>query len=99
MLHGQAKTKNQRSIQTIRDNTNIIDSFESRSFPDTVEVRRMFSRTQKDPQHFIVILKNDLKNAAVTTVIKPFAEVAIRGKKLRFTVKPKKTVSKPARKR
>lgn len=89
MLHSQAKTKNQRSIQTIRDNTSVIDSFQSRSFPDTVEVRRMLSRTQKDSQHFIVTLKSDLRSAAVTTVVKPFAEVAIRGEKLRFTVKPK----------
>jgi len=90
MLHEQAKAKNQRSIQTIRDNTTVIDSFELSSlFPDTVEVRRMLSRTQKDSQHFIVTLKSDLNCAANTTVVKPFAELAVRGEKLRFTVKPK----------
>ncbi|WP_199781135.1 hypothetical protein [Cronobacter malonaticus] len=91
MLHAQAKTKNQRSIQTIRDNTKVIASFEPRSmFPDTVEVRRMLNRTQKDSQHFIVTLKSDLKRALDTTVVKPFAEIAIRGDNLRFTVKPEK---------
>ncbi|APS32147.1 hypothetical protein AB6D30_17420 [Pectobacterium brasiliense] len=89
MLHSQAKTKNQRAIQTIRDNTSVIDRFELHPFSDTVEVRRMLSRTQKDSQHFIVTLKSDVKRAAETTVVKPFAEIAIRGDKLRFTVKPK----------
>ncbi|MCL2899390.1 hypothetical protein [Brenneria tiliae] len=89
MLHSQVKAKNQRSFQTIRDNTSVINSFESRSFPDTVEVRRMLSRTHKESQHFIVTLKSDLDRAADTTVVKPFAEIAIRGEKLRFTVKPK----------
>lgn len=91
MLHEQAKAKNQRSIQTIRDNTSVIASLEPRSlFPDTLEVRRMLSRTQKDSQHFIVTLKSDLARAKDTTVVKPFAEVAIRGERLRFTVKPEK---------
>lgn len=91
MLHAQAKTKNQRSIQTIRDNTSVIASFEICSvFPDTLEVRRMLNRTQKNTQHFIVTLKSDLKRATVTTIVKPLAEIAIRGEKLRFTVKPDK---------
>ncbi|EKN3468770.1 hypothetical protein [Yersinia enterocolitica] len=91
MLHSQAKAKSQRSIQTILDNTSVIDRFEPRSlFPDTVEVRRMLSRTHKESQHFIVTLLSDIKRAQDTTVVKPFAEVAIRGDKLRFTVNPKK---------
>ena len=91
MLHAQAKSKNHRSIQTIRDNTSVIASFEPRSiFPDTIEVRRMLNRTQKDTQHFIITLKSDLKRALDTTVVKPFAEIAIRGEDLRFTVKPEK---------
>ncbi|MFZ4835318.1 hypothetical protein [Rouxiella sp. Mn2063] len=90
MLHEQAKAKNQRSVQTIRDNTAVIDSFALSSLsPDTVEVRRMLSRTQKDSQHFIVTLKSDLNCAVHTTVVKPFAEIAVRGEKLRFTVKPR----------
>lgn len=91
MLHAQAKAKSKRSIQTILDNTRVIDRFESCSpFPDTVEVRRMLSRTHKESQHFIVTLSSDIKRAKDTTVVKPFAEVAIRGDKLRFTVNPKK---------
>lgn len=91
MLHSEARTKSQRSIQTILDNTRVIDTIEPRSlFPDTVQVRRMLSRTHKESQHFIVTLLSDVKRAYDTTVVKPFAEVAIRGDKLRFTVKPKK---------
>ncbi|MGV8925268.1 MAG: hypothetical protein ACOH2G_06290 [Ewingella sp.] len=91
MLHSQAKTKSQRSIHTILDNTSVIDRLEPRSlFPDTVEVRRMLSRTHKESQHFIVTLLSDIKRAQDTTVVKPFAEVSIRGDKLRFTVNPKK---------
>ncbi|EIC82051.1 hypothetical protein [Serratia sp. M24T3] len=73
----------------IFDNTSVIDSFVPRSFPDTVEVRRMLSRTHKESQLFIVTLKSDLNLAADTTVVKPFAEIVIRGEKLRFTVQPK----------
>jgi len=90
MLYSQAKTKNQRSIQTIRDNTSVIDRFELYSVPDTVEVRRMNSRTQKSSQHFIVTLASNLRCAENTTLVKPLAEVAIRGEKLCFTVKPSK---------
>lgn len=91
MLHSQARTKSQRSIQTILDNTSVIDRIETGSlFPDTVEVRRMLSRTHMESQHFIVTLLSDIKRAQGTTVVKPFAEVAIRGDKLRFTVNPKK---------
>lgn len=86
MLHSQVKAKSQRSIHTILDNTSVIDSFDTRS--DTVQVRRMLSRTHKDSQHFIVTLLSDIKRAEDTTVVKPFAEVAIRGEKLRITVKP-----------
>lgn len=91
MLHSEAKTKSQRSIHTILDNTRVIDTIEPRSlFPDTVEVRRMLSRTHKDSQHFIVTLLSDVKRAQDTEFVKPLAELAIRGDKLRFTVKPKK---------
>ncbi|MGP2446594.1 hypothetical protein [Pantoea ananatis] len=91
MLHSEARTKSQRSIETILDNTRVIDTIDARSlFPDTVQVRRMLSRTQKDSQHFIVTLLSDVKRATDTAVVKPLAEVAIRGDKLRFTVKPKK---------
>ncbi|MBY4890622.1 hypothetical protein K5Y32_22045 [Pantoea sp. DY-15] len=91
MLHSEARAKSQRSIHTILDNTRVIDTIEPRSlFPDTVEVRRMLSRTHKDSQHFIVTLLSDVKRAQDTEVVKPLAELAIRGDKLRFTVKPKK---------
>jgi len=91
MLHSEARTKSERSIHTIMDNTRVIDTIESRSlFPDTVEVRRMLSRTHMESQHFIVTLLSDLKRAQDTEVVKPFAELAIRNNKVRFTVKPKK---------
>lgn len=91
MLHSEAKTKSQRSIHSIIDNTRVIDTIELSSlFLDTVEVRRMLSRTHKDSQHFIVTLLSDVKRAQHTEVVKPLAELAIRGDKLRFTVQPKK---------
>lgn len=91
MLHSEARAKSERSIQTIRDNTRVIDTIEPRPlFSDTIEVRRMLSRTHRDSQHFIVTLLSDMKRANDTKVVKPFAEVAIRGDRLRFTVNPKK---------
>lgn len=91
MLHSEARAKSQRSIHTIMDNTRVIDTIEPRSlFPDTVEIRRMLSRTHKEHQHFIVTLLSDVKRAHDTEVVKPLAELAIRGDKLRFTVNPKK---------
>ncbi|MDT0178150.1 hypothetical protein Q9R34_19180 [Enterobacter sp. BRE11] len=91
MLHSEAKTKSERSIHSIMDNTSVIDTIEPRSlFPEAVEVRRMLSRTHKESQHFIVTLISDVQRALDTQVVKPLAELAIRGDKLRFTVKPTK---------
>ena len=91
MLHSEARAKSERSIHTIMDNTRVIDVIEPRSlFPDTVEVRRMLSRTHKESQHFIVTLLSDVMRAQDTEVVKPLAELAIRDNKVRFTVKPKK---------
>ncbi|WNK51572.1 hypothetical protein RM153_23355 (plasmid) [Pantoea agglomerans] len=91
MLHSEARAKSERSIHSIMDNTRVIDVIEPRSlFPDTVEVRRMLSRTHKESQHFIVTLFSDIQRAQDTQVVKPLAELAIRGDKLRFTVKPTK---------
>lgn len=91
MLHSEARAKSERSIHTIMDNTRVIDTIKPRSlFPDTVEVRRMLSRTHNDSQHFIVTLVSDLIRAKDTEVVKPFAELAIRNNKVRFTVKPMK---------
>jgi len=92
MLHSEAKTKGQRSIHSIMGNTSVIDTIEpERSrFSDTIEVRRMLSRSHKESQHFIVTLLSDVNRAQGTEVVKPFAELAIRGDKLRFTLKPQK---------
>lgn len=91
MLHSEARAKSERSIHTIMDNTRVIDTIKPRSlFPDTVEVRRMLSRTHNDSQHFIVTLVSDILRAKDTEVVKPFAELAIRNNKVRFTVKPMK---------
>jgi len=90
--HREANTKSQRSIHTIMDNTRVIDTIEPQRshFSDTVEVRRMLSRSHKESQHFIVTLLSDVNRAQDTEVVKPFAELAIRGDKLRFTLKPQK---------
>lgn len=91
MLHSEVRTKNKRSIQTILDNTRVIDTIEPRTpFPDAVEIRRMLSRINKESQHFIVTLVSDVRRAQDSMVVKPLAEVSIRGDKLRFTVNPKK---------
>lgn len=93
MLHSEAKTKSQRSIHTIMDNTRVIDTIEPQrsQFSDTVEVRRMLSRSRTEYQHFIVTLLSDVNRACDTEkVVRPFAELAIRGDKLRYTVKPYK---------
>ncbi|RNA73500.1 hypothetical protein [[Curtobacterium] plantarum] len=91
MLHSEARAKSERSIHTIMDNTSVIDTIKPRSLsPDTVEVRRMLSRTHNDSQHFIVTLVSDILRAKDTEVVKPLAELAIRNNKVRFTVKPKK---------
>jgi len=92
MLHSEAKTKSQRSIHTIMDNTCVIDTIEPQrsQFSDTFEVRRMLSRSHKESQHFIVTLQSDVKRAHDTEVVKPFAELAIRGDNLHFTVNPNK---------
>lgn len=91
MLHAEARAKSKRSIQTILDNTRVIDRIEAHTpFYDTIEVRSMLSRTHKESQHFIVTLSSDIKRAHDTTLVKPLAEVAIRGDKMRFTVDPKK---------
>lgn len=91
MLHVQAKAKGERSFQTILDNTTVIDRIEAYTpFYETIEVRSMLSRTHKESQHFIVTLSSDVKRAQDTSVVKPLAEVAIRGDKMRFTVNPKK---------
>lgn len=91
MLHSEARAKSERSIHTIMDNTSVIDTIKPRSLsPDTVEVRRMLSRTHNNSQHFIVTLVSDILRAKDTEVVKPLAELAIRNNKVRFTVKPKK---------
>lgn len=85
----EAKTKNERSIETILDNTMVIDTFKDKfRSDDTFQVRTMLSRTQKGSQHFIVTSARDVYEARGFSSVKSIAEVAIRGDRLRFTVNP-----------
>ncbi|MEG3135531.1 hypothetical protein SC206_18395 [Rouxiella sp. T17] len=76
---------NTRSMQTIRTNTAVIDSFplNIHNIEDAVEVRRMLSRESANRQHFIVTLKSDVDRAEKisnsTSLIKPLTEVVVRG--------------------
>ncbi|WP_224553196.1 hypothetical protein [Pectobacterium versatile] len=85
---------NTRSMQTIRTNTAVIDSFPMRfhNNEDAVEVRRMLSRKTADRQHFIVTFKSDVARAEQisnsTSLVTPLAEVVVRNNKLRFVLKP-----------
>ncbi|HBA8463305.1 TPA: hypothetical protein J1133_002189 [Escherichia coli] len=85
---------NTRSMQTIRTNTAVIDSFPMRihNSEDAVEVRRMLCRESADRQHFIVTFKSDIAKADEisnsTSLVTPLAEVVVRNNKLRFVLKP-----------
>ncbi|EKY5908277.1 hypothetical protein QFR58_004120 [Escherichia coli] len=85
---------NTRSMQTIRTNTAVIDSFPMRihNSEDAVEVRRMLCRESADRQHFIVTFKSDIVKAEEisnsTSLVTPLAEVVVRNNKLRFVLKP-----------
>ncbi|CAD5738791.1 TPA: hypothetical protein OHP48_004993 [Escherichia coli] len=85
---------NTRSMQTIRTNTAVIDSFPMRihNSEDAVEVRRMLCRESADRQHFIVTFKSDIAKAEEisnsTSLVTPLAEVVVRNNKLRFVLKP-----------
>ena len=59
MLNYHDKT---RTMQTIRTNTAVVDSFPMRfhNSEDSVEVRRMLCRETADRQHFIVTFKQHL---------------------------------------
>lgn len=85
---------NTRSMQTIRTNTAVIDSFPMRihNSEDAVEVRRMLCRESADRQHFIITFKSDIAKAEEisnsTSLVTPLAEVVVRNNKLRFVLKP-----------
>jgi hypothetical protein len=83
---------NTRSMQTIRTNTAIIDSFPVRihNTEDAVEVRRMLCRESANRQHFIVTFKSDVVRAEKisnsTSLVKPLAEVVVNGKRTSFVL-------------
>lgn len=91
MLNYHDKT---RTMQTIRTNTAVVDSFPMRfhNSEDSVEVRRMLCRETADRQHFIVTFKSDVTRADnisnSTSTVTPLAEVVVRNNKLRFVLKP-----------
>ena len=83
---------NTRSMQTIRTNTAVIDSFPMRihNSEDAVEVRRMLCRESANRQHFIVTFKSDVARAEKisnsTSLVKPLAEVVANGKRTSFVL-------------
>jgi len=91
-----ANLDNKRSMQTIRTNTTIIDSFPMLDIreDDAIEVRRMISRVASDRQYFIITLKSDVDRAAsmssTTSTVKPLAEVIFRNNKIRYVIQPNK---------
>ena len=81
---------NTRSMQSIRTNTAVIDSFPMRvhNHEDAIEVRRMLCRESANRQHFIVTLKSDVARAEKisksTSSIKPLTEVVVKDSKTFF---------------
>ncbi|GKW03096.1 hypothetical protein ACS91J_03430 [Pectobacterium carotovorum] len=81
---------NTRSMQSIRTNTTVIDTFPMRihNHEDSVEVRRMLCRKSANRQHFIVTLKSDVARAEKisksTSSVKPLTEVVVKDSKTFF---------------
>ncbi|MCU7369252.1 hypothetical protein N5E15_22000 [Pantoea stewartii] len=78
------------SMQSIRTNTDVIDSFPTRihNHEDAVQVRRMRCRKSANRQHFIVTLKSDVdraeKSSRSSSTVKPLTEVVIKNSKTFF---------------
>ncbi|MDP0742075.1 hypothetical protein Q8G13_25545 [Klebsiella pneumoniae] len=77
-----------RSIQTIRDCTNMIASVPLRHWDDSLQIREMGTPGELKDQRFIITLKSDVEAGSFT--IKLFAELMVLNNRLRFLVKPEK---------
>lgn len=94
MLHNP-KPKNVRSVETIRNNTEVINTFEDHSFLNKIfEVRKLSNRKNKDTQHFIVIDGLEISNLKNSHTVKSMAEVAIRDRRMYFVTLPDDFVNK-----
>lgn len=84
-----AKAKSVRSIETLRDNTKVIDTFTERYRSDeTFEVRRILSRNLQASQYFIITSLKSVQEAKEFSPITSFAEISVRGNHLTFIVHP-----------
>lgn len=81
-----------RSIQTIRDCTNIVASVPLRHWDDSLQIREMGTPGELKDQRFIITLKSDVEAGSFT--IKLFAELMVLNNRLRFLVKPEKQFQK-----
>ena len=77
-----------RSIQTIRDCTNMIASVPLRHWDDSLQIREMGTPGELKDQRFIITLKSDVEAGSFT--IKLVAELMVLNNRLRFLVKPEK---------
>lgn len=74
-----------RSIQTIKNKTQIVSSFFDANTSNEFVVRRLIDRTSASRQLFIVTLNNEAREDEVI----PFAEIATSSTdRLRYVVKP-----------
>ncbi|MCM5739872.1 hypothetical protein M4C01_22430 [Klebsiella pneumoniae] len=64
-----------RSIQTIRDCTNMIASVPLRHWDDSLQIREMGTPGELKDQRFIITLKSDVEAGSFT--IKLFAELMV----------------------
>lgn len=79
------RTLARRSVQTIKNRTQVVSSFVDSDTSNEFTVRRLSERQSPERQLFIVTLNN----ASVDGEIIPFAEIATSASnKLRYVVKP-----------
>lgn len=75
-----------RSIQTIRDCTDMIATVPLRHWDDALQIRHLKSEGALRDQHFIITVRSDVDEA--TFSVKPFAELVVLNNRLRFVVTP-----------
>lgn len=84
-LGGNMRSLARRSIQTIKNRTDVVSSFVDSDTLNEFCVRRLSDRVSASRQLFIVTLNNDVNDGEVI----PYAEIATSpSSKLRYVVKP-----------
>ncbi|GAL58880.1 hypothetical protein EV102420_13_01370 [Pseudescherichia vulneris NBRC 102420] len=78
----------ERSVSTIKNSTSMIATLPLHHSPDSLEIRHLNSDGELKHQLFIITLKSDMEAAEYT--VKPFAELMVFNKRLRFVVQPEK---------